>query len=197
MKFKIKKVKFNSPTILTFAILSFVVLIIGYVTDGHFVLKYFSCYKGSLTSPLTYFRVISHVLGHANFQHWFYNMSLILVIGSMLEEKYGSIIMIESILITALVTGVINMLFFSTALLGASGIVFMMIVLGSISGIKEDGEIPLSFILVLLMYIGQEVYQGIFSNDNISQLTHIIGGFSGAILGFIYNAKNNTDNNLI
>lgn len=189
MKIKINKIKFNAPTVLTFTILSFIVLLISQMTDGEFAMKYFSSYRGSLASPLTYFRTVSHVLGHANFQHWFYNMSLILVIGSMLEEKYGSLIIAESILITALVTGIINMVFFSTALLGASGVVFMMIVLGSISGIKEDGEIPLSFILVLLMYIGQEVYQGVVNVDNISQLTHIIGGLSGAVLGFVYNMK--------
>lgn len=189
MKIGDKKIKFNAPVVLTFAILSFAILLIGYITNSHFVLKYFSCYRGSLTSPLTYFRAVSHVLGHADFQHWFYNISLILVIGSMLEEKFGSLVMLESIFITALVTGVINMLFFSTALLGASGIVFMMIILGSTTGIKKEGEIPLSFILVLIMYIGKEVYQGVFFNDNISQLTHIIGGLSGAILGFIYSKR--------
>lgn len=186
MKIKLNKIKFNAPTVLTFTIISFLVLLISELTDGKFAMKYFSCYRGSLTSPLTYFRVISHVLGHANFQHWFYNMSLILVIGSMLEEKYGSFIIAESILITALVTGIINMIFFSTALLGASGVVFMMIVLGSISSIKEDGQIPLSFILVLLMYVGKEIYHGVVNDDNISQLTHIIGGLSGAVLGFVY-----------
>lgn len=189
MKIKINKIKFNAPTVLTFTILSFIVLLISQMTDGAFAMKYFSSYRGSLASPLTYFRAVSHVLGHANFQHWFYNISLLLVIGSMLEEKYGSFIIAESILITALVTGIINMVFFSTALLGASGVVFMMIVLGSITGTKEDGEIPLSLILVLLMYIGKEVYQGIVNVDNISQLTHIIGGSSGAVLGFVYNMK--------
>ncbi|WP_425447279.1 rhomboid family intramembrane serine protease [Dethiothermospora halolimnae] len=191
MKIKLNKIKFNSPIILTFTLLSFIVLIISQLTDGEFVIKYFSNYKSSLTSPLTYFRTVSHVLGHANFQHWFYNISLLLVIGSMLEEKYGSFIIAEAILITALVTGIFNMLFSSTALLGASGVVFMMIVLSSISGIKDDGEVPLSFILVLIMYIGREVYNGIVNEDNISQLTHIIGGLSGAVLGFVYNIKNN------
>lgn len=191
MKIKLNKIKFNSPIILTFTLLSFIVLIISQLTGGEFVIKYFSNYKSSLTSPLTYFRTVSHVLGHANFQHWFYNISLLLVIGSMLEEKYGSFIIAEAILITALVTGIFNMLFSSTALLGASGVVFMMIVLSSISGIKDDGEVPLSFILVLIMYIGREVYNGIVNEDNISQLTHIIGGLSGAVLGFVYNIKNN------
>lgn len=191
IKFKIKRVKFNAPVVLTFTIVSFIILLFGYVTNGHFTAKYFSCYRGSLASPLTYFRLISHVLGHVDFQHWFYNISLILVIGSMLEEKYGSLIIFECILFTAFVTGLINILFFPTALLGASGVVFMMIVLGSISGIKEDGEIPLSFILVLIMYIGKEIYEGIYFNDNISQITHIIGGLSGGLLGFIYNRRKN------
>ena len=42
-----------------------------------------------------------------------------------------------------------NILFFSTGLLGASGLVFMMIILVSASDLKR-GEIPITMILAML-----------------------------------------------
>ena len=64
--------------------------------------------------------------------------------------------------------------------------VFALILLSSFTSMKE-GEIPLTFILVAALYIGQQVYQGIFVNDNVSNLTHILGGLVGAGLGYVMN----------
>jgi membrane associated rhomboid family serine protease len=101
----------------------------------------------------------------------------------MLEEKYGAKSMTLMILITAAVTGILNVILFNTALLGASGIVFMMILLGSFVNI-ERGKIPLTFIAIVGIFIGREIIEGIFTTDNISQLTHIAGGVCGAFFGF-------------
>ena len=38
-------------------------------------------------------------------------------------------------------------------------------------------------ILVLLLYVGGEIVNGFVLQDNISQLTHIVGGVCGALLG--------------
>ena len=73
-------------------------------------------------------------------------------------------------------------------LLGASGIVFAFILLSSIT-VREQGTIPLTFLLVALMYIGQQVYEGIFLSDNVSQITHIAGGAVGSCLGFFMNRR--------
>lgn len=51
---------------------------------------------------------------------------LILVVGPLLEEKYGSANILFVILATALVTGIVNFIFFPyTQLLGASGVVLL------------------------------------------------------------------------
>ena len=77
----------------------------------------------------------------------------------------------------------VHWLFFpGSALMGASGIVFMMIVMSSLAGMK-DGWIPITLILVFVLYVGGEIISGITLKDNISQLTHIIGGVCGALLG--------------
>ena len=109
------------------------------------------------------------------------------MVGPLLEEKYGSADLLFVILATALVTGIANFaLFPRIQLLGASGVVFALILLSSFTSMKE-GEIPLTFILVAALYIGQQVYQGIFVNDNVSNLTHILGGLVGAGLGYVMN----------
>jgi membrane associated rhomboid family serine protease len=110
-------------------------------------------------------------------------MMIILVVGPPLEEKYGSWPLFWAMFLTALVSGMVHFLFFpGTMLLGASGIVFMMIAMSSLSGMK-NGSIPITLILVLTLYIGGEVVDGILLQDNVSQLTHIIGGICGALLG--------------
>ena len=117
------------------------------------------------------------------------NIMLILIVGPLLEEKYGSANMIFVILVTALGTGIANYILFPrTQMLGASGVVFALILLSSITSMKS-GSIPITFILVAVIYIGQQVYQGIFVRDNVANLSHIIGGIIGAWLGFILNRK--------
>ena len=86
-------------------------------------------------------------------------------------------------LVTAIATGLIHVYFFPSALMGASGVAFMMILLGSLANSKR-GSIPLTFLLVVIIYIGNEVIS-VFQNDNISQLAHIIGACCGAVFGFM------------
>ena len=189
MSMKNKKVtlSFNSPVILGFTILCFVALLLGYITRGASTNAVFSVYRSSLLSPLTYVRFVGHIFGHANWEHFIGNIMLILVVGPLLEEKYGSSNMVFVILATAIVTGVVNFLLFPRVqLLGASGVVFALILLASFTSFKE-GSIPITFILVAVIYIGEQVYQGIFVQDNVSNLTHILGGLVGAGLGFVMN----------
>lgn len=178
------RVQYNSPVVLTFALLSLGALILGVLTGGRTTSLLFCVYRAPLSDPLTYVRMVGHVLGHGGYAHYMGNMTLLLVVGPPLEEKYGSKKLLFCIFVTALVSGLVQFCFFpGTALLGASGIVFMMIVLSSLSGMKE-GTIPLTLILVAVIYLGGEVVDAFIARDNVSQLTHIIGGVCGAALGF-------------
>lgn len=177
-----KKIQYNSPVILSFTILSFISLILGELTDKASTILFFSVYRGPLTDILFYFRLIGHVLGHVSLEHFLNNFLIILLIGPILEEKYGSRAIIRMILITAIVTGVLNILLFNTALLGASGITFMLILLSSFVNTQE-GKVPLTLILIIVLFVGKEVIDIVFVNDNISRLTHIIGGLCGGIFG--------------
>jgi membrane associated rhomboid family serine protease len=132
--------------------------------------------------------VFTHIIGHASWSHLISNFTLILLIGPMLEESYGSAELLVMIIITAVVTGALNVLLFQSSLLGASGVVFMMILLSSFTNFSK-GEIPLTFILVLILYMGVQLFNS-FSSDNISQFAHIVGGLCGSFFGFFRQPKN-------
>lgn len=169
--------------ILGFSLFSLAALLLAMATGGGTNDLFFSVYRAPLTDPLTWVRFFGHVLGHAGWQHFIGNIMLILVIGPLLEEKYGSGEVLFVILITAFVTGLLNFVLFpQVQLLGASGVAFAMILLSSFVSVKE-GEIPLTFLLVAVIYIGGEVIDGIFVRDSVSNLSHIAGGAVGAVLG--------------
>ena len=177
-------IRFNAPVVLLFALLSLLVLLLDGWTGGVSTTRFFCVYRSSLADPLTYVRFIGHVLGHADYEHYMGNMLLLLLVGPGLEEKYGSGTMVWMILVTALVTGLVHFVFFpGSALLGASGVVFMMVVLSSFTAMRR-GEIPVTLILVVIFYLGGEIMDGLFKKDNISQITHIVGGLCGLIFGF-------------
>lgn len=187
-----KRIQFNAPVILSFTGLSLIALILGYITGGASNKALFSVYRSSPVNPLTYVRLVTYVLGHSGYEHYINNMLMILVIGPAMEEKYGSGPLLRAIVITAVITGLVQMVFSPhTALLGASGIVFMLIVLSSLSGMQER-RIPLTLILVFIFYIGGEIVAGFFSRDNISHIGHIIGGLSGAVIGYSLEQRKRT-----
>lgn len=179
----LKKIRYNSPVVLTFVLTSLAVLILDFLTGGKTTGLLFSTYRTSPLDILGYVRLFGHVLGHADLQHYIGNMTLILVLGPMLEEKYGSKDLLLAIAITAVVSALVHGLVSGGALLGASGIVFMMIMLSSLTGMKS-GTVPLTMILVAVVYIGGEIVDGIVNRDSISQLTHIVGGICGTAIGF-------------
>ena len=180
------RISYNAPVILTFALICTAVFFIDSFTGGN-LMPYFAVGTNLNAHPLTIFSLFSHVLGHGSMEHLLGNMTFILLLGPIVEEKYGSGKTIFMIVLTALITGLINTLFFSTGLLGASGIVFMLILLVSFTNMK-DGKIPLTFILVALLFVGKEVLQSM-QVDHVSQAAHIIGGFCGSIFGFVSQRK--------
>lgn len=178
------KIKYNSPIILTFTFISVVVQALA--TFAPFVREFFISEPsfGSLLNPLSYFKLFSHIAGHGSWEHLTGNFSFILLIGPILEEKYGSQKLLGMILLTAFATSLLNMFLFGDRFLGASGIVFMLIILSSVSNVK-DGSIPLTFILITLLYVGTEILNS-FNPDNVSQFGHIFGGICGGIFGFLF-----------
>ena len=184
MKKKSFRIYMNAPITISFVAICLLALLLSYLTNGRSTVMVFSTYGSSWTDLMTYVRLIGHVFGHASYQHLLSNMLYILLLGPMLEEKYHDQL-ITVILFTALVTGIFhNIVQPRVILMGASGVVFAFILLASITG--KEGGIPITLILVAILWLGQEFYNGITAADNISQLTHVIGGISGAALGMYF-----------
>ena len=188
MKKKLK-ITFNAPVVLTFVMICFIATLLGVLTGGRITQSFFMTYHSSLKNPMTYLRFFTHVFGHDGWSHFIGNASYLLLLGPMLEEKHGSRELVEIIGVTALITGVVNyILFWNVGLCGASGVVFAFIILASFTSFKE-GEIPLTFILVTVVFIGQQIYEAVAVANNVSNISHIIGGMIGALLGYNLNQK--------
>jgi len=189
-----KKIYFNSPVVLWFVILCTIVLGLNYLSGGYTNVLFFEVYRSPVS--LSFFiRLFGHVLGHVDFEHYANNMMFILLAGPMVEEKYGSRNLLKFIVITALVTGICQIILFpNTALLGASGVVFMMIMLASVVGAKDG--IPLTMVLMIIVYLGTQVVEGLLLDDGVSHITHIVGGIIGIIAGWNhrYNPKGENPN---
>ncbi len=178
------RVRYNAPVTLTYALLSTVVLAVDQLLGAALTRSLFSI--GPTMNPanlIDWLRLFTHVIGHANWAHLLSNFAFILLLGPILEEKYGSAGLAFMMGLTALVTGLLNVIFLSTGLLGASGVVFMMILLVSFTNIRA-GEIPLTFILVVVLYLTRELVSAV-EEDSISQFAHIVGGVCGSLFGFL------------
>jgi GlpG protein len=134
-----------------------------------------------------YVSLIGYTMGHGSLAHLIGNISIILLIGPFIEKRWGTKRLAIMVILTALVTALVHIVFWDHRLIGASGIVFMMIVLSSLVDLKAK-EIPLTFILIVFLFIGQELVRS-FGDDQISQFAHISGGVMGAILGFSYRSS--------
>ena len=183
------KITLNAPLVLAFALACAMATLLGAVTGDTLTRDMFSTWTAPMSDPMMYLRLVTHVLGHAGLTHLLGNMAYILLLGPMLEEKYGRKSLLGVILVTAVITGVIhNLLFPRTMLLGASGVVFAMILMTSFTDYRE-GEIPVTFILVALIYLGQQIWDGITVKDNVSNLTHVLGGLIGAGGGWLLSRR--------
>ncbi len=182
------RIRYNSPVILTFALLCAVVLLIDQISGGWLIRNFFTLDPSfQAGSFLSWLRMFTYVIGHQNWTHLISNFSFILLIGPVLEEKYGSLPILAMLLVTALATAFLNLLLLRTGLLGASGIVFMLVLLSSFTNIRQ-GEIPITFILIVALYVVREFISAL-SPDTVSQLAHIAGGIIGGTFGFLFSKK--------
>ena len=183
----ITKFDYNAPVILTYFFICLIILIIDKIMRGKFSTMFFSSGRNdSLLNPLTYFKLVSHSLGHSNWDHLYSNFLKILLIGPLIEEKYGSYQLLIMMIITSLIIGIINRLFSKNRIRGASGIAYMLIVLCSFVNI-EDGKIPLTLVLILLFFVVDEIINLLRrKKDGVSHLGHVTGAICGLILGILY-----------
>lgn len=182
----ITKFDYNAPVILTYFFICLIMLMIDKLCKGKFSATFFTTYKNdSLLNPLTYFKLISHSLGHADWDHLYSNFIKILLIGPLIEEKYGSINLLIAMILTSLIIGIVNKILGKGGILGASGVAYMLILLSSFVNM-ENGKIPITLTLIILFFVVDEVIK-LFrrKKDGVSHLGHITGAICGAIFGIL------------
>jgi len=187
------RITYNAPVVLTLALACFVVYLLpgsfeDPKLDPHALRTWFISYPklGEPYGARSYVGLFTHILGHANWQHLIGNLMMVLLIGPILEERHGSLSLLGMILVCAVVSGLFTA-FMGGMSIGASGIVFMMIILASTANIR-GGDIPLTFIAIAILYLGGELYNAATAHDNVDHIGHLIGGAVGAVFGF-FSAK--------
>ncbi len=177
---------YNSVVILSFFFISLAVYILNNITHGKSNRRIFSSERDHLLNPLTYIRLVTHIFGHENWENFMRNLMYILLIGPMIEEKYGSINLLVMLLITSLVIGLFNTIFSNYSITGASGNVYMLIVLSSFSNISE-GKVPITLVLILIFYIISEFTSRVFEGNKKTYHTgHLLGALCGIGFGFYF-----------
>ena len=174
---------YNSVVIISYFLVCLIILILNVLSKGG-VNKFLTMKKGSIINPMTYIRLITSGLCHSNWTHFRNNFLFILLIGPMLEEKYGSLNLLIMITLTTLICSIVHTIFYKTSAIGASDNVYMLVVLCSIVNTTQ-GKIPITLLLIIIFYVADEIIKQIFkNNDNISHDSHIIGAIMGFVFGY-------------
>jgi len=177
---------YNSPVIISYLIISIIAWLLNCITGGKSNKLLFTSYRSSPFNPLTYIRLFTHSIGHIDLSHLIHNFLFILLIGPMIEEKYGSINLLVMLLITSLVIGLFNTIFSNYSITGASGNVYMLIVLSSFSNISE-GKVPITLVLILIFYVISEFKDRLIEGNKTTYHTgHLLGALCGIGFGFYF-----------
>lgn len=175
------KITFDSKATLTLAVLSILGLFfVNTSADSNSIFVLNGDFQPE--NPVWYISTLTYIFGHSNFEHVVGNLSLILLLGPLVELKFGWQKFTIMVVSTAFLTAVLHTLLWDNGLIGASGIAFMLIVVTSLLNTRGK-DIPITFILVVLIFLGQEIYSS-FKNDQISHFAHLFGGAMGAFWGF-------------
>lgn len=177
------KITFNSPFVLTFTLLAMFVLIISMSIGGTLQILALNG-NFDFASWQSYIGLFLYPLSHSGIPHLTANFGIILLIGPLLEKQYGWKKLLSMSIITTVVIGIAHIILSDSGLIGASGLVFLYIILASLSN-ATNKEVPLTFILVVCLFLGQEIFSS-FQEDQVSQLAHIGGGLMAILFRYVF-----------
>ena len=118
------------------------------------------------SDPRQYPQFLMHVLGHVSWEHLNGNLVNLLLVGPACEREYGSFNLLKIILWTAIFSAFSHMAFgpHNGVQLGASGVVFSLILLSSLVAAQE-GRIPLTFVCQVVVWCWTEIGAALFAAD--------------------------------
>ena len=131
-----------------------------------------------------YLSFLTNAFGHANWGHFNGNLALLILVGMQTEQHYGSLRVFALAIFTALAISIIQFFFVGVALIGASGVIFLLIALSFFAD-YDDERIPVESIFLGIYFVGREAIRS-FSGDEVSQLAHLIGLVIGIVYGYLF-----------
>ena len=187
---------FDSPVVLVFSVVSTVINITDLILKLNLSEKIFEC-PGAKSVPafdfksaLSYVKLVIYPFGGENSTSFFLNIGFILLLGPVLEERYGSIMLALMIFITSLVGGVLTACVSTFGISGCGGIVFMMIIL-SVLSVFVKRQLPVSWIFIFALYLAFSLFSGKkisgfmpFMQNNVPVFIQLASGICGSLFGF-------------
>lgn len=132
--------------------------------------------------------VLTHILSHGSFEHVRDNLVPLLLVGPSVEHTIGSANMAWIIFLVAIVSGISHMVLVGSEgppLQGAGGIVLTCILLHSCESANR-GQIPVSFLLTAILFLGDDVYHLVYSQRDLrTPLVLWTGASVGAVMGWM------------
>ena len=193
------KLTFDFPVTVTFVIVSLVLFLLDvYAFKGKMFSSILICHGSkqalvpfNFKSPADFAGLFFYVFGNVGWEMLFANLTIILLLGQILEERYGSVMLGPMMFISTMISGVLTACISTVPLTGAGCIIFMMAVLVSLTELTKK-RIPLSCLLVFVLFLSFEIFRaakGSSGQDAMQKvcgvLIEMIGGICGSIFGFL------------
>lgn len=195
------KFLFDSPVAGFFSIICAAVFLVDFFVSSELVASFFTCpgKEKFLTlaafdfkSPLDYVKIFSHVFGSRQIEILFINLAFVLCLGSSGEEKYGSVILVLMIAVSALVSGVLTSCLSPYALTGCGSVVFLFVFLNSITSFMKK-NIPFSAVLIFVLYFSISLFESFKLTNEwkciVSVFIDMAGGLSASLFAFLVASK--------
>ena len=178
------KLVLNAPVILMFVFLSIIAFVLGRITDQASTKLLFSVYRSSPADPFTYIRFLGYVFGNTDLKKFFATLIFLLVLGPVLEERFHGKILLIVIIVSSVVSGILCFIFFpDTILMGSDAVVFAFVLLSPLKALKKK-ELPMTFILIIVIGLCFLIYSEMIVEGNTYQITNMVGGITGCMVGY-------------
>lgn len=182
----LRRITVNAPVTLGFALLCIMVYILTLGGNAVTIQRMLAVHRdfdgGSLFQYTSFW---THCFAHSDYQHLKGNLTMLLLVGPSVEFHFRSHNILWIMTVVSLISAMVHIVVGknNTHQLGASGIVFCFILLNSLVTAKQS-ELPISFVVTLILYMGDEIVKFLRPTDDVSHHAHLTGGAVGAAAGF-------------
>lgn len=174
----LSRLQMDSPLVLSFAS---VCIAVQFLSTGAMHRHLFQIAKPVGISPTAPFRLVGHVFGHAGWSHLQGNLILLMVAGPPCEAAFGAPRLSKVMLWTALASSASHVALApaQSVQMGASGVVFAMILLNSWLQ-RDAARVPATFVLTSALWLSRELASPAVG---VSHSAHLVGAAVGTYFG--------------